>query len=404
MPAFAFALQATCDARFRLRISQCWELLSFGCDRSRSERAVSANAGESRRFTEAAKFAKWMRARTPTVRAIIVLLPGVILGVLANVSISIAAEAARSPAVVVVDEPTVLDAPVIVDDPAFPGIVPRKPVRLWGGSFVAPEAGFGDSDITLVRPAIRGRASPPLSALAALQITADFSTSFYELEDGDTLFPDCPACPDPDDLYSVALATQGGYRLNDDGHLLLRDEQWAVLGTLVVRARWEPGAFSESVTPGASFSLGYQLPGRLRLALGATVERALDGDGVAVGPLAYLRWDLLPQVRLKSRGLGGQLEYQPNQRFDFFVTAFRNSDSFRLNDRPDLPSGVTFQDRQLLVGTGMVLKAIHGLRLLAEVGAIVDRRVSISTRDDGRIESRSGDPSPYFDLRLEGRI
>jgi hypothetical protein len=326
------------------------------------------------------------------------------MAVLARSSVSRAAEVAGPPAVIVVDEPTVVDAPVIVDEPAFPGVVPRQPVRVWGGVFVAPEARFEDSRVTLVRPELRGRATFPFSAFASLQVTADFSASAYDIKGPDALLPDCAECPQQDDLYSAALGTQGGYRLNDKRHLLFGDEQWALLGALFVQARWEPGAFSNSVTPGLSFSLGYQLPLRLRLSLGARVERALDGDGVSVGPTAYVRCDILPKVRLKSRGLGGQLEYQPNKRFDFFVTGFRESDSFRLDDDPGLPSGATFKDRQALVGGGVVLTVIRALKLAVELGAIVDRRVSLSTRADGRIDSRDVDPSPYFALRAEGRI
>ena len=45
---------------------------------------------------------------------------------------------------------------------------------------------------------------------------------------------------------------------------------------------------------------------------------------------------------------------------------------------------------------GVVLTVIRELKLAVELGAIVDRRVSLSTRADGRIDSRDIDPSPYF--------
>jgi hypothetical protein len=180
-------------------------------------------------------------------------------------------------------------------------------------------------------------------------------------------------------------------------------EQWALLGALYARARFEPGAFDDAVTPGFSFGLGYQLPGDLRIAVAASVERALDGDGVKIGPSGYLRWDPLPLWRIRTRGLGAQIEYRPLPRLELFVTGYQSSDRFRLDDRSRLGSGPTFRDRYALVGGGVVVKVLRQLRVTLESGAVVDRSVSVSSRSNGTIDTTNGNASPYFSFRVELR-
>lgn len=315
-----------------------------------------------------------------------------------------AAEPAGPKQVIVVDEPTVVDVPVVVDEPVFPGVVPRRPVRMWGGVFFAPEADFGDNTISLARPEIRVRAGLPFSALANFQIAADFQASRYDVSGDEALFDSCSQCPEPDDLYSTSIGTQGGIRLNDDRHVFLAAEQWALLAAIFTRARWEPGAFLSGVTPGGSLAIGYQIPEHLRLAIGARIERALDGDGVSVDPTIYVRWDVWPQLQLRSRGMGATLEYELSQRWEAFVTGFQESEAFRLEDRSGLDAGATFRDRRALVGGGVILTVVRALKVSAELGAIVDRRVSVNARSDGRLDARNGDPSPYVALRAEGRF
>jgi hypothetical protein len=135
----------------------------------------------------------------------------------------------------------------------------------------------------------------------------------------------------------------------------------------------------------------------------ARVERALDGDGVKVAPSGYLRWYITPKLKLRNRGLGLELEYRPTHRVEVFVAGFQSSDRFRLDDRPGLSAAPTFSDRQVAVGGGLVFKIAHAFRVTFETGAIVDRRVYLNTRDDGRIDSTGGDASPYFALRAEIR-
>jgi hypothetical protein len=274
---------------------------------------------------------------------------------------------------------------------------------VWIGSYFIPPTDFGEVDLGLARPELRVRIPIPVNGVLNLQLTGEFKSSFYDTSGGGRLFEDCAACPSPGELYSTTLALQGGYLLNRSRYLIVEDEQWALVTALYGRARFEPGAFEESVTPGLSLGIGYQLPRRLRIAIAGRIERALDGDGVKISPWGYFRWDPLPKWRLRLRGLGLQLEYRPVPRFQFFVTGFQTSDRFRMDDRPNLGSAPTFRDRRAVVGGGLVIKIFRDLRLSGELGAVVDRRVSLNTRDDGRIDTNRGATAPYFSFRLELR-
>ena len=291
---------------------------------------------------------------------------------------------------------------VAVYEPAFPEAFLRDRLRLWANTFVAPSTDFGEQDLGLTRTEIRLRARVPVGEKASVQVTADFHASLYDEDGNGALFDDCAGCTAPNELYATSLDIQGGYLLNRRWAVFRADELWAVLGSAYVSAHWEPGAFEESVSPGMSAGIGYQMPDVVRIALAARVERALDGDGVKVAPTGYLRWKIAPQLELRNRGLGLQLEYRPNTRWELFLAGFRSSDSFRLDDRPGAPSGTTFGDRQISVGGGIALKAYRAFRLTVEAGAIVDREIEIDSRD-GELDSADGDPSPYFLLRLELR-
>lgn len=293
--------------------------------------------------------------------------------------------------------------PVVVDDPAFPAPVPKKPVQLYTGTFYAPPTDFNGVDLGLVRVNLRGRARIPIDDTINFQVLADFRANLYDADSHAALFADCADCPTPDELYSGALAAQVGVLLNRDRHLFRAGERWAALGSLYGRARWEPGAFEQSLTPGLLLGIGYQLPGSLSIALAGRVEESLDGDGVRLKPSGNLRWDFAPQWRLRNRGLGLQLEYEPTDRIEVFVAGFRMVDRYLLEDRRGLTSAPTFRDRQVLVGGGLTYEISRTVELTGEAGAIVDRRLSVDTRDDGRLDSTDGDLSPYVAIRAEIR-
>jgi len=300
--------------------------------------------------------------------------------------------------------PSEVDESIAIDEPIFPGL-PSGALRLWLDSRFQPDADAGDTEVSLIDPGAKLRLRAPLGRRMGLQLTAGFRTSRYDVEDESALFDSCAAasCPAPDEFYATSIALQSAVQLNDTGHLLWDGERWALLVEGIGRARWEPGAFEESLTGGGGLALGYELPRRLRVALGAHVESSLDGGSPSVSPTVAFRWDVAEWVRLRNRGFGLQLELRASRYLELFVAGYRTSTRFRLDSRPGLPSGALFRDRQWLVVGGVEWKLSRLLRVGVEAGAIVDRRLSLRASDEGTLDSASADPSPYVGVRLEIR-
>jgi hypothetical protein len=289
-----------------------------------------------------------------------------------------------------------------VDEPTFPRVLGREALRIWLESRFEPDADFGEAELGLAKPGARGRLRMPVSSRASVQLSGGFAANLYDADGKSQLFAGCPECPAPDEFYASSLGLQAALLLNDDWHLIGEDA-FALLGEAFGRARWEPGAFDDSLTGGGALGLGYELPDKLRIAVGVRVESALDGGSPAISPSGTFRWDVTPWLRLRNRGFGAQLELRPIRRLEVFAAGFRASDRFRLHSRSGLADDAVFRDRQWLVGGGIQLKLHRMLRLVAEGGAIVDRQISLRARGEGTLDTTGGDPSPYAELRIEIR-
>jgi hypothetical protein len=243
----------------------------------------------------------------------------------------------------------------------------------------------------------------PLGKRASARAFATVATHLYDVRRERELFSGCDACPAPDQFYSTALGLQGALQVNDGWHLLRADERWALLAEGTGRARWEDGAFDRSLEAGTLLGVGYELPKRLRLALGAQIEIAADGGEVSVSPTGSFRWDPTPWLRVRNRGFGLELEARAHKRLELFAAGYRSSDQFRLRSRAGLPAGAEFDDRRWQVGAGFEWRLLGWLRLAGEAGAIVDRQLTLSASGEDDLDSRGVDASPYVDLRLEFR-
>ena len=291
---------------------------------------------------------------------------------------------------------------VTVDEPAYPGLDIGDAIRIWLESFHAPGAEIGDAEVDLSRPEVRLRARLPVDERVSMQLTGTFGANLYDVDGEAGLFRDCAQCRLPDVLYSTSLGLQAGFLINESSYLLRPREQWAVLTAGFVRARWEPGAFSDSISGGGSLGLGYKLPEKLRIALGARVETSIEDGKLGVGPMGDLRWDITDRWRLRNRGVGLQLDYRPGRQLEFFVAGFRTSDRFQLDRREGDPSDLSVRDRQILAGAGIEWKLFDRLRITTEAGAIVTRKLTVSDENDD-LDTAVGSGSPYFELRVEVR-
>lgn len=289
-----------------------------------------------------------------------------------------------------------------LDEIVFPGL-PKDRLRIQLGTGFAPAADASDSEVSVAIPGGRLTLQVPIGDHGSAETFAAFSTSEYDVNHANALFEDCDACPAPDDFYSASLGAQGAVQLNHGWDLIRPGERWALLAEVSGGASWEEGAFERSLRSGVVLALGYELPKRLRVALGAKIGVAFDGTEVSISPTGAFRWDVTPWLRLRNRGFGLELDLRAVKHLDLFVAGYRRGDDFRLRSRAGLPSGAKFEDRRWQVGLGLEWKLWRQLRLLAEAGAIVDRKLSVSASGEGTLDSVRVDPSPYLSLRLEFR-
>jgi hypothetical protein len=303
------------------------------------------------------------------------------------------------------------------DEGTFLGEAPLAPLpiteafRIRLQTFVAPEAPLGSGDVTLVRPELNARATWPINDRVVLRMTMRLSESRYRFH-GDAwgsaaLLPGVGKDPDEAvgnlDLYAAQLGLEGAYGLSRDTNWLAQHEEWAVIGALYGGSGWEDGAFRSGLGARGVIGIGYEIPERLRLALGVSLRTPLDHAGVDVGPFLSLRWRPVDRFTLRTRELGLQAEFALTPVFEIYLAGFRATDRFALNNRSPL-GDLTFRDRRVQVGAGFEYKLANWVRIALEGGSIVDRRIRVEDEDLGTLLSRRGDPSGYCEVRVELRL
>ena len=306
------------------------------------------------------------------------------------------------------EEATVADDATHLEALAFPGVRYRDAVRLHFQSRFVPDAHLGPGHASLYRPDLRGRVTIPVSERAVLRVSARGGMGRYEYRGPDLFFDDSL------DLYQTRLAVQGAYRLNDADQRLLRPgERWSLLASLQGGSDFESGAFDDGLSGGGDLALGYEIPGTLRVAAGASIT--VQDGGVDVGPTGFLRWNVSEAVTLRNRGLGLQLEYRWSPRLELFVSGFRSTDTYALDTvgsgvfpgiglvPPVAVDDLVLRDRMLLSGAGFEWKLSQHLRLNTEAGVVAWRRLRVASDDFGTLISRRGDPSLYVEVRFEVR-
>jgi len=289
-----------------------------------------------------------------------------------------------------------------LEDPVFPSPRVADALRLRIESRFLPGATFDSFDADLYRPALRLRATAPLWKRGAVQLTARFGTSLYELDGEDGVLTTY-ASGGVDDFYTTSLDLQVGMRVNDGRSLFVAEEIWSILAAGEVRSSWESGAFDDGLVGRGGLALGYEILDVFRIAVGAELGSRIDGSGIRIGPVATFRWNVTDRFTVRSRGIGLQLEYALTPRFEVFVTGLRESDTFRLERRPGFPDDLTFRDEAVLAGVGFEWKVSKHVRLNVEGGAVPWRKLRVKSRDRGDLFEEKADPGPYFEVRLEMR-
>jgi hypothetical protein len=301
----------------------------------------------------------------------------------------------------------------LLDAPPFPGPDVSEAFRIQAETFAAPDASIGSGHVSVVRPELGLRATWPVSDRLVLRMLTRVAESPYRFR-GDVwgstvLFPFAPSLTADQligerlDLHAARLALEGAYRLSDDTNWFADGEQWAVIGATNVGSRWEDGSFHSGLSAGGALGVGYEIPNLLRVALGASLQTSLEKAELDPGPFFSLRWRPIDRVTVRTRELGLQVEVDLSPSYEFYLTGFRSSDSYRLRDRFGPLGDLSFRDRQVRLGVGFDWSLVKWLSIDLEAGAIVDRRLRVHEEDLGTLLSRRVDPSAYFEVRLEVR-
>jgi hypothetical protein len=298
-----------------------------------------------------------------------------------------------------------------LDAPPFPGLDITKAFRIQLETLTAPDASIGSGHVTVVRPEVGVRATWPVNDRTVLRIATRLAEARYRFRgdvwpmiplpsgqalDGDELIGDL-------DLHATRVSLEGAYRLSENTHWFANDERWSVVGSAYIGSRWEDGDFDSGLDAGGGIGVGYEIPARLRVALGVSLHSQLDEGDLDLGPLFSLRWRPTDRVTVRTRELGLQVEYALTPAFEVHLNGFRSSTGYRLRDR-DPFGDLTFRDRHVRVGGGIDWALANWLHLELEAGAIADWRLRVRDEDLGTLWSRRADPSAYFEIRFEVRL
>jgi hypothetical protein len=277
-------------------------------------------------------------------------------------------------------------------------------VRLYGSSEFVPRSDFDEFEADLYQPGGRVKLTVPVAEDAAVRIILRGAASLYDFRDVATDLFGAPTTGDPfDDLYSSAFELQGAYRTPWRG-LFSDEERWTLLGEGFARSRWEAGAgFASGLDGGGALGIGYQIGDRLEVIAGAGVRTRQLGGGVAVFPVFELAWAFAERWTLRTRGRGGQLEYEIRDGLSAFLTGRLESRSYRLASRgPGVGEG-RLRDRMVPVGFGVRWDLSESLELTATGGAVVAHQLRAQDEERETLGRVRASPAPFFSIGLRVR-
>ncbi len=281
-------------------------------------------------------------------------------------------------------------------------------VRLYGGSDFVIGSDFGEFDASSYEPAGRIKVTLPVAENAAIRMVARGSALLTDFDDVSTDLFGTPTTSDPfDNLYSTSFDLQGGLRPGWSG-LLTEDERWTLLAELRTRASWESGAsFGSAVSLGGGIGVGYQIGDWLEILVGAGASSGVLDGGISFSPVFEIDWRFAERWRLRSRGMGGQIEYDIDDSLTVFVGAQKQSRSYVTADRVALGGEGKLRNQSLPVSLGLRWDISPHVELTLVSGAML--RGEMRTQDDhgNDVAKVRAGPAPFvgitFELRPDAR-
>jgi hypothetical protein len=277
-------------------------------------------------------------------------------------------------------------------------------VRLRGGSEFAIGSDFGEFEATSYHPEGRVKVTLPVADNAALRFVARGSALLTDFDDVSTDLFGAPTGSDPfGDLYATSFQIQGGLRPGWSG-LFSEDERWTFATELAARARWEGGAsMAEATSLGGALGVGYQIGNWLEVILGAGVSTRVLGGGVSIHPIVEVDWHFAEGWRLRSRGRGGQLEFEFAEDWTAFVSGRLEGRSYLTADRGPGRSEGRLRERSVPLALGLRWRASQFVDLTLTAGAMLRRELRAEDEDGRDIGHVRAGPTPCLGVALDLR-
>jgi hypothetical protein len=289
-----------------------------------------------------------------------------------------------------------------VDEPV--GMLDYLRVRLTMADRYVAGSDFGAVSASTHQAEGRLRVSFPVARNAAVRFLGGGRARLYDFDGSADLFGLGLGAGAPfGDLYTWDVRMQGAYLFDEDMTLFFDAERWALLLQGGVRSNWEAGSgMSGGLRAGGTIALGYSLTERLEVALGISLGSRLLEGGVGVSPLIDLDWRINPDWRIRSYGVGLQIERALGPSLVLFTRARLESRTYRLGPRPGIGKG-SLRVREVPVGLGLEWGPWRWLRFRVIGGAVVHSQLRLKDQASNTLSSVTSDAAGYFTLRIDVR-
>jgi hypothetical protein len=285
------------------------------------------------------------------------------------------------------------------------GLLKHVKLRLKLANRFIGQADFGSFEARSYQPEGRLKLTVPVAKNAGLRLLGTGRVILYDFDGASDIAGDSPGSEDPfGSLNSWTLRLQGAYFLDEDLTLFSKKERWSILVDAFGKARWESGSdLSDALTWGGTLAVGYKLAERLEVAAGLSIRTRLTKGGVGVSPLIEVDWRINDDWRLRSYGVGLEVERRLTESFRLFARARLEGRSYRLEDRGGTIGKGKIHIRQLPTALGLRWNLARRFRLTVALGAVAYHRLRVKSEDDDTIGSETADPSPYVVVRFDLR-
>lgn len=183
----------------------------------------------------------------------------------------------------------------------------------------------------------------------------------------------------------------------DPTMVYLFDEHWGMVAGAVIGLAFENGAdIGQSFTAGGLLAARYRFSDSFALTLGGAVRTRLE-DSVQFVPVIGVQWQITPEVRLSTRGLGVELKAKVAESWSVLVFGLYETREFRLDDTGPLPNGAG-RDTRLPIGVGIIYSPTKNIDVRLEGGAIVWQEYLFENSAGVRVGRQQSKISPMIGL------